>query len=184
MKKFVIFSLVGVAVIGVLVAVIAYVQLQKTKSFSPEQQVTYDQNGLKISVFYNRPFKKDRVIFGGLVPYDKVWRTGANEATTFETNQDLRIENKVLKAGKYSVWAIPRKETWTIIFNSEYGQWGINSKGEANRQPERDVLTVDINAVEQEQVFEQFTISLEKSGDDVEMVFAWDKTVAALPISL
>jgi hypothetical protein len=184
MKKFVIFTLVGVAVIGVLVAVIAYVQLQKTKSFSPEQQESYEQNGLKINVFYNRPFKKDRVIFGGLVPYDKVWRTGANEATTFETNKDLRIGDKVLKAGKYSVWAIPRPETWTIIFNSEYGQWGINSKGEANRQPERDVLTVDINAVEQDQVFEQFTISLEKSGDDLEMVFAWDKTVASLQISL
>jgi hypothetical protein len=184
MKKFVIFSLVGVAVIGLVVAIIVYLQLQKTKSFSPEDQVVFEKGDLRISVFYNRPFKKDRVIFGGLVPYDKVWRTGANEATTFETNKDLNIEGKTLKAGKYSLWAIPRKESWTVIFNSEHGQWGINSKGEANRQPQRDVLTVDIKAIEQDQVFEQFTISFEKSGDDIEMVFAWDKTVAALPFSL
>jgi hypothetical protein len=183
MKKFVIFSLIGVAIIGILVAVIAYVQLKKTKSFSPEDNVVYEKGDLRISVFYNRPFKKERVIFGGLVPYDQVWRTGANEATTFETNKDLAIEGKTLKAGKYSLWTIPRQESWTVIFNSEYGQWGINSKGEANRQPERDVLTVDIQAVEQSKVFEQFTIAFEKSGDETEMVFAWDKTVAALSFS-
>jgi hypothetical protein len=183
MKKFVIFSLVGVAVIGVLVAVIAYIQFKKTKSLSPEENVVFERGDLKISVFYNRPYKKDRVIFGGLVPYDQVWRTGANEATTFETSKDLNIEGKVLKKGKYSLWTIPRKDSWTVIFNTEYGQWGINSKGEANRQPARDALAVDIKAIEQSNVFEQFTISFEKSGDETEMVFAWDKTVAALPFS-
>ena len=183
MKKFVIFSLIGAAVIGVLVVVIGYVQLQKTKSFSPEDQIVYEEGDLKLKVYYNRPFKKNREIFGNLVSYDEVWRTGANEATTFETNQNLTIEGKKLPTGKYSLWTIPRKGSWTIIFNSEYGQWGINSKGEANRQPERDVLTVDATAVEQDQVFEQFTIAFEKSGEDIEMVLAWDKTLVSLPIS-
>ena len=183
MKKFVIFSLIGASIIGLLVVVIGYVQLKKTKSFSPEDEVVYTQSDLTLRVFYNRPFKKDRVIFGNLVSYDQVWRTGANEATTFETNKDLTIEGKKLKAGKYSLWTIPRKDTWTIIFNSEHGQWGINSKGEANRQPERDVLSIEATAVEQDQIFEQFTISFEKSGEDIEMVLAWDKTLVALPIS-
>lgn len=183
MKKFVIFSLVGVAVIGILVAIIIYVQLKKTKSFSPEDQVVFEKEDVRIEVFYNRPYKKDRAIFGALVPYDQVWRTGANEATTFETNTDLKIEGKVLKKGKYSVWTIPKRDSWTIIFNAEYGQWGINSKGEANRQPQRDVLSVDVKATVQDRVFEQFTISFEKSGDETEMVFAWDKTVAALPFT-
>lgn len=183
MKKFVIFSLIGAAIIGVLVVVIGYVQLKKTKSFSPEDEVVYTQGDLQLRVFYNRPSKKDRVIFGNLVAYDKVWRTGANEATTFETNRNITIEGKTLKAGKYSLWTIPRKNTWTIIFNSEYGQWGINSKGEANRQPDRDVLSIDARAVEQDQIFEQFTISFEKSGEDVDMVLAWDKTLVAVPIS-
>jgi hypothetical protein len=183
MKKFVIFSLIGVAVIGVLVVIIGYVQLKKTKSFSPEDQVIYSQGDLALKVYYNRPYKKDRVIFGNLVAYDKVWRTGANEATTFETNKSLTIEGKKLSAGKYSLWTIPRENTWTIIFNSEHGQWGINSKGEANRQPEGDVLVINATAVNQDQVFEQFTIAFEKSGEDIEMVLAWDKTLVSVPIS-
>lgn len=183
MKKFIIFSLVGVAIIGVLVAVIAYVELKKTKSHSPEDRVVFTDGDLRITVMYNRPYKKGRVIFGELVPYDAVWRTGANEATTFETTKDLRVAGKTLKAGKYSLWTIPKKDMWTVIFNEEYGQWGINAKGEANRQPQRDVLSVDINSVEQEKVFEQFTITFEKTADEIEMVFAWDQTVAAVPIS-
>src|SRR4051812_15233363 len=99
MKKFVIFSLIGAAIVGLLVVIIIYVQLKKTKSFSPEDEVVYEQGDLRLKVYYNRPFKKGRDIFGGLVPFDKVWRTGANEATTFESNKDLTIEGKKLKAG-------------------------------------------------------------------------------------
>jgi hypothetical protein len=183
MKKYLIFTLIGIAVISVLVVVIFYIQLRRTKSFSPEDQVVFDKGGLVIKVFYNRPYKKEREIFGNLVPYDKVWRTGANEATIFETNKDLKIEGKNLKAGKYTLWTIPRQDKWTIIFNSEYGQWGINSNGEANRQPFRDVLTFDVMPVQQDQVFEQFTISFEESGDEIEMVLAWDKTLVAFPIA-
>jgi hypothetical protein len=184
MKKFVIFSLIGAAIIALLVIIILYMQLRETKSFSPEEEVVYTQDDLSLKVFYNRPYKKGREIFGSLVPFDKVWRTGANEATTFETSKDLNIEGKTLKAGKYTLWTIPRPDRWTIIFNSEHenGQWGINSKGEANRNPALDVLNVDVMPVHQDQVFEQFTISFEKSGQDIEMVLAWDKTVVSLPI--
>jgi hypothetical protein len=183
MKKFLIFSLVGVAILGILIAGIAFMQLKKTKSFSPEEEVNFTQGDLTIKVFYNRPFKKGREIFGQLVPYDKVWRTGANEATTFENTKDIQIEGKTLKKGKYSLWTIPRADRWTIIFNSEHGQWGINSKGEANRLPERDVIKLDVTPVQQDQVFEQFTIAFEKTGGDAEMVLLWDKTLVAVPFS-
>ncbi len=177
------FSLIGIAVLAGIVAFIGYMQKRNTKSFSPEEEVYYQQGDLAIKVFYNRPSKKGRVIFGGLVPYDKVWRTGANEATTFETNKDLQFEGDVLKAGKYSLWTIPRPNTWTIIFNSEYGQWGLDSKGEPNRDPDLDVLTVDVHALQQEQVFEQFTIAFEKTGEDAEMVLMWDKTLVSVPFT-
>jgi hypothetical protein len=183
MRKFVIFSLIGAAIIGMLIIIIVYLQLRETKSFSPEEEVIYEQGDVKLKVYYNRPSKKGRDIFGSLVPFEQVWRTGANEATTFESNRDLTIEGKKLKAGKYSLWTIPRKENWTFIFNSEHGQWGIDSKGQANRQPNHDVLSVMVHAVEQEKVFEQFTIFFEKSGEEIEMVLAWDKTVVSLPIS-
>lgn len=183
MKKFLIFSLIGVVIIVGLVAIIGYLRIKNTKSLSPEEEVVFNEGPLAIRVFYNRPSKKNREIFGALVPYNEVWRTGANEATTFETNKDLTFEGKVLKAGKYSLWTIPRETTWTVIFNSEYGQWGLNSKGEANRDPARDVITVDVHAVQQEQEFEQFTISFEKTGEDAEMVLIWDKTLVSVPFT-
>lgn len=183
MRKFFIFSLIGIAVIAAIVAFIGFMQLKNTKSFSPEEEVIFEQGDLTIKVFYNRPSKKGREIFGGLVPYNEVWRTGANEATTFETNQDLIIEGKTLKAGKYSLWTTPRETNWTIIFNSEHGQWGLNSKGEPNRNPQLDVLSVDVHAVKQDQIFEQFTIAFEKTGEEAEMVLMWDKTLVSVPFT-
>jgi len=183
MRKFFIFSLIGIAVIAAIVAFIGFMQLKNTKSFSPEEYVVFEKDQLRIRVFYNRPSKKGREIFGGLVPYDQVWRTGANEATTFETNKDLIIEGLSLKAGKYSLWTIPHENTWTIIFNTEHGQWGVNSKGEPNRNPTLDVLKVDVHAVQQEQVFEQFTIEFQETGEDAEMVLMWDQTLVSIPFT-
>ena len=183
MKKFIIFALIGVVIIVALVAIIGIINVKKEKSFSPEDAVSFTDDKLKIRVLYNRPYKKGRTIFGGLVPYDKVWRTGANEATTFETNIDLSFEGKTVPAGKYTVWTIPNPEVWTIIFNSEHGQWGINSKGEANRDPARDVLKVEVKPLTQEKSFEQFTILFQKTGEDAELVFMWDTTLVAVPFS-
>lgn len=183
MRKFFIFSLLAIALVAAIVAFIGFMQLKNTKSFSPEEEVVFEKGDLTVTVFYNRPSKKGREIFGALVPYDQVWRTGANEATTFETNKDLIFEGETLKAGKYSLWTIPGENTWTIIFNSEHGQWGINAQGEPNRNPDLDVLKVDVHAVQQDQVFEQFTITFVQSGVDAEMILMWDKTLVAVPFT-
>lgn len=182
MKRFLIFLAVGAALIAVLVLV-KQVQFQKKKSLSPEEEVSYSDGDLKLQVLYNRPSKRGRKIFGELVPYGQVWRTGANEATTFQTNKQLTIEGKELAPGKYTLWTIPDSTTWTIIFNTEVGQWGINHKGEANRNPSLDMLTVKISPVVQERTFEQFTIAFEKIGEQSEMVLLWDNTVVAVPFA-
>jgi hypothetical protein len=106
MKKFLI--ILGVIVVLVLGALL-YMRLVYTKSFSPEDKSSFNSGDLQISVLYNRPFKKGRVIFGELVPYNKVWRTGANEATVFETNKDLVFGDKTLKAGRYTLVYYPRR---------------------------------------------------------------------------
>ena len=79
----------------------------QTKKHSPEQLVEYTMGETELSVFYNRPYKKGRKIFGELVPYDEVWRTGANEPTTFITTKDITLENQPLPKGEYTVWTIP-----------------------------------------------------------------------------
>jgi Protein of unknown function (DUF2911) len=178
------FLLVLGVILVVILGVLTYFRVYYTKSFSPEDQVKFEDGDLKITIVYNRPSKKGRVIFGELVPYDKVWRTGANEATTFETNKDLTFGDKPLKAGKYSLWTIPGEQTWTILFNSESGQWGVGFNGEANRNPAKDVLSVDAPSVTIDKEVEQFTIEVGNMGEDHELTFIWDKTVVALPFSI
>lgn len=183
MKKFLLFAGIGLAIIITLYWVNSTFSTSQTKAASPEETVSFEQDNLKIEVFYNRPFKKGREIFGGLVPYDAVWRTGANEATTFETSKNLNIEGKTLSAGKYSLWTVPGKDKWTVIFNSQFGQWGINADGNANRDPSLDVLAVDILPITQEKQFEQFTIAFDQVGEEAEMVLMWDQTLVAMPFS-
>ncbi len=181
MKKFLL--VLGIILI-IILGVLTYFRVYYTKSFSPEDQVKFEDGDLQIMVVYNRPSKKGRVIFGELVPYGKVWRTGANEATTFETSKDLTFGGKPLKAGKYSLWGIPNEQSWTIIFNTEYGQWGVGFNGEANRIPGKDVLSVDAPSVSIEKEFEQFTIAVENMAGEHELTFIWDKTLVALPFSI
>ncbi len=181
-KQFLIFSAAGAVLLAALVAGVQYIRYRHTKSFSPEAEVVFADGDLRMAVHYNRPYKKGRKIFGGLVPYGQVWRTGANEATVFETNRPVRIKDKTLQPGKYSLWTIPDSLSWTVIFNSEYGQWGINSNMQANRNPERDVLAVTVPAIRQDKLFEQFTIELAKMGTEAELVFMWDYTVVSVPI--
>lgn len=162
----------------ILVIILRYT----TKAHSPEDTITYKQGGLELNVFYNRPYKKEREIFGNLVPYNEVWRTGANEATTFETNRDILVDGSLLKAGKYTLWTIPKEKSWKIMFNSKMYPWGINLDEEAYRDPRFDSLVLERPVEKTNSNLEQFTISFERSGEFVNMILAWDNTSVSLPI--
>jgi hypothetical protein len=180
----------AIIIIGILAVVLAAAFVfwrNQVKSRSPEAGVEFAEGDLKITVFYNAPSKKGRVIFAddGLVPFGKVWRTGANEPTYLETNKTLSFLGKELKPGKYSIWTIPNAQSWTIIFNSDYPSWGINFNGEANHDPQYDVVTVEAPSVLQDTEFEMFTISVERiNEEELELDFLWDKTVVALPFTV
>jgi hypothetical protein len=178
-------TLIIVGVIVVLIAgVLAYLRI-KAKSYSPEGTVDFSDDKVKIHVFYNRPFKKGRVIFGKLVPYGKTWRTGANEPTQFETSTDLLFGDKTLKAGTYSLWTVPNEQSWQVVFNTEIPAWGIDYNGEALRNLSTDAVVVEVPVNHsQEKEFEQFTISVEKAADGIELIFFWDKTVVSVPFSV
>jgi hypothetical protein len=181
MKKF----LIILGIVIVVLAIAVYSMVTRTKSFSPEGDVSFANGDLNISVFYNRPQKKGRVIFAkeGLVPFGKVWRTGANEATVFDTNKELDFGGKILPKGKYSLWTIPDEQTWKIIFNSDIPLWGVDFNGQTLRKPKKDALTIEAPVVIQDKEFEQFTISVEKMGEEMELIFIWDKTLVAAPFT-
>lgn len=171
----VILVLLGLGVIGF------QIMKHNTKKHSPETTVKYDEKGMDIEIVYSRPFKKDRKIFGGLVPYGKVWRTGANEATTFRTETDLTVAGKPLPKGEYTIWTIPGASEWEVIFNEgEYG-WGVNMKGLPAREPESDVLTVTVPVQRNFKVLEQFTIDIQQ--DPPMLTLGWDFSRVDVPLS-
>lgn len=121
---------------------LVWAQQDKSSRPSPPMTATGKVGGATITISYSSPSVKGRQIFGGLVPYDKIWRAGANEATIFETDKDIKVGGKTLAAGKYSLYATPGEKEWSFTFNSETGQWGIKRSGETSKDAAKDVLTV------------------------------------------
>jgi len=146
---------------------------------SPDASVSQTIGVSEIAIRYSRPGVKDRVIWGGLVPYDKVWRTGANEATNITTPDDILVEGKKLPAGSYSIATIPGKETWTIIFNKRDDLWGTFGYRESE-----DVLRISVKpqpAPFKERL--QFTFAnLTDTSTDV--VFHWEKVKVSFRIEI
>jgi hypothetical protein len=129
---------------GLLIVSVVCAQEDKSQRPSPPAMATGHVMDATISIKYSSPAVKGRKIWGGLVPYDKVWRAGANEATTFETDKDIMVEGKLLPAGKYSLYAIPGKKEWVIIVSAQTGQWGINRDHKTTEDPVTDVLRVNV----------------------------------------
>lgn len=149
---------------------------------SPKDTVEFKLNDLKLEVFYNRPYKKDRDIFGALVPFNEVWRTGANEATTFETNQPLEVEGMPLPIGKYTLWTVPKDSSWTVIFNSKQYPWGVDKEMKPLWDPNYDVLSVEVPVHKLNTTVEQFTIAFDNSTDHLFLTMAWDDVKIAVPL--
>ncbi len=153
-----------------------------TKPLSPKDTAGIKINELRVEVVYNRPSKRDRPVFGALVPFNKVWRTGANEATTFETNHDLSINGIPLPKGKYTLWSEPKADNWKVMFNSKQYDWGVNEKMEPSWDPNFDVAEIEVPAQKLNKPVEQFTIAFDNSTDDLKMTMAWDDVKIEIPL--
>jgi len=139
-------------------------QADKSTRPSPPATVTGKFGSAAVTINYSSPSVKGRQIWGQLVPYNKAWRAGANEATIFETDHDIKIEGKKLPAGKYSLFATPGEKEWTFTFNSETGQWGIKRTGDANFDPAKNVLTVTAKPHKSSSFNERLVYTIDKKG--------------------
>jgi hypothetical protein len=138
--------------------------------------------GKHISVTYGQPSKKGRVIFGGLVPYGKVWRTGADEATEITVDKDIMFGGKKLAAGTYSLYTIPNKTEWTIIINPVLKQWGAF---EYDKVKDKDVLRTTVPVKNTGKEVETFTILVKDDGQaDDGLVMEWDKVQVKVPVKI
>jgi len=134
--------------------------------------------GKAIKTDYSSPRMKGRKIFGDLVPYGQVWRTGANEATTFVAGSDITVGGKAVPAGNYTIFTVPNADKWTFIINKKTGEWGIPYKYESD-----ELARVDMKVSKLPSPVEDFTISYEKSGSGCTMHIDWETTRASVNIA-
>lgn len=163
---------------GMLMTSVMFAQGDKSNRPSPPATASGKVKGATITINYSSPAVKGRTIFGGLVPYGEVWRAGANEATVFETDKDIKVEGKTLPAGKYSIYAIPGEKEWTIIFNKQTGQWGVKRGGVTSRDEAQDALTVQVKPKKSSAFAERLAYEVTSSG----FALRWENT--EVPVSI
>lgn len=154
-------------------------QAIKTPAPSPTQTIKQDFGISSIELVYSRPGMKGRKIFGDLVPWGQVWRTGANSATRIKFADDVTIGGKSLKAGEYAIYTIPNQSDWDIIINKGSANWGTEYK-EAD-----DVLRFKAKSMKMDESMETFTMQFANvKPASTELHIMWDKTAVAIPISM
>jgi hypothetical protein len=162
-----------------LALILAVPALAQQPILSPRDSSSIVLNGKKISINYGRPSMRGRTIMGELVPYNKVWRTGANEATTFVTEADLELEGVTLPKGTYTLYTLPSEQQWKLIINKQTGQWGTVY------DPGVDFARVPLKRQDGKSPVEKFTISFRKNGSNGGvLVLEWENTVLSIAFTV
>jgi hypothetical protein len=149
----------------------------KKPVLSPPADVSQAVDGKTVSIHYSAPSMRGRKIFGGLVPYDKVWRTGANPATTLKTEANLKIGTATVPAGTYTLYTLPSAGTWKLIINKQTGQWGTVYN------QDRDLARVDMKKETLSSPQEVMSITLDPfQGKTSSLHVRWETTDVSVPI--
>ena len=135
-------------------------------------------DGKTITIDYSSPRMKGRKIFGELVPYGKVWRAGANEATTFVTTGDTSVGGTTVPAGSYTIFVVPTADKWTLVISKTTGEWGTKYSGEAN-----DLARVDMAVSKTSGPVENFTIDFDQAGGGGTLQLKWETTQASVKVA-
>lgn len=164
-----------VVLVTIALTAIAFTQ-QKPASPPGEATLKFD-DGKAVTIQYSRPSMRSRKIFGGLVPYDEVWRTGANAATSLKTDVDLLIGGEAVPKGEYTLYTQPGMGNWQLIINKQTGQWGTEySQGQ-------DLERVNMKVTQRRSGLEMFTISFDKtSASSATLKLEWENTIASVDV--
>jgi len=166
-------------ILTLMMATLAFAQQDKSKRPSPPAQAQCKfADGKTITVDYSSPRMKDRKIYGALVPYGEVWRTGANDATAFVTDANLTVGGKDVPVGSYTIFTVPGADKWTLIINKKTGEWGIPYKYESD-----ELARVDMQVSKTASPVENFTIAFDQAGGSCTMHLDWENTRASVEIA-
>jgi hypothetical protein len=147
-------------------------------SISPPDSASAAISGARLRIGYSRPSRRGRTIFGGVVPWNEVWRAGANAATTFTTDRDLDIGGAAVPAGSYTLYILPTPQRTELIINRQTGQWGTVYDAS------RDLVRIPLRAETLPEVVEQLTIAIAPAGNGATLSVAWDRTRYSVPVAV
>ena len=183
MKKW---TLIPVALFAVATLASAQMSMSQDKSKRPSPPASAEcklTGGKTVKIDYSSPRAKGRKIFGtagdkAVVPYDEVWRTGANEATTFVTDTNLTVGGKAVPAGSYTLFSVPKADAWTLVISKKTGEWGTDYPGE-----KEDLARVPMTVSKTSAPVENFTIGFDQAGSKCTLHMEWENTRASVEIS-
>jgi len=172
-------ALIGIGCLVIVGATAAVIRQQdKSSRPSPPAKASCDLGGGKsVTIDYSSPRAKGRKVFGGLVPYGQIWRTGANEATSFVTDADLKVGGADVPAGKYTLFTVPESGKWTLVLSKKTGEWGTNYPGESE-----DLARIPMKASATSGPVENFTIAFDKGGSGCSLRMEWENTRASVEV--
>jgi Protein of unknown function (DUF2911) len=156
----------------------AAAQQDKSKRPSPPAKAECKLSGKTLTIDYSSPRVKGRKIYGELVPYGKVWRAGANEATTFVTDADLTVGGTAVPAGSYTIFTIPNADKWQLVISKKTGEWGTAYPG-----PGEDLARIDMKVSKLSSPVENFTIAFDQKPSGCTLHMDWETTRASVDIA-
>jgi hypothetical protein len=183
-------KLTFIVILGYIIGSVSPLMAQQHKRISPHETVSKVIDGSRVMVVYGRPYTKDpdngqdRKIWGDLIPYGEVWRTGADEATLLITQKPIVIGGSTIPAGAYSLWTLPSQDgTAKLIINKQIGQWGL---GPGSYDEKEDLARIDLKKETLDTPVDQFTMEVSKpaTGDGGVLRMMWEKTAFSVPFTV
>lgn len=178
MKKLV---LIPAALLAIATVASAQMQMSQDKSKRPSPPASAEckfSDGKTVKIDYSSPRAKGRKIFGGVVPYGEVWRTGANEATTFVADTNVSVGGTAVPAGSYTIFTVPKADAWTLVISKKTGEWGTDYAGE-----KEDLARVPMSISKTSGPVENFTIGFDQAGKKCTLHMEWENTRAKVEVS-
>jgi Protein of unknown function (DUF2911) len=173
------FTRTSILLICFVVCTVSACAQDKSKRPSPPAKAECQlSDGKSVTIDYSSPRAKGRKIYGELVPFDKVWRAGANEATTFVTDTDLTVGSTTVPAGSYTIFTIPSADKWTLIISKKTREWGTAYAG-----PDADLARIDMKVSKLPSLVENFTIAFDRSGGSCTLRMDWETTRASVSVA-
>jgi len=164
-------------ILAIAASVTAFAQDMSKRPSPPANAQCKFSDGKTVTIDYSSPRMKGRKVYGGLVPYGEVWRTGANEATTFIPNTDVSVGGKDVAAGSYTIFTVPNQDKWVLIVNKKTGEWGIPYKYEGD-----ELVRTDMTVSSTPSAVENFTIGFDQKADGCTLNIDWENTRASVDV--